>query len=77
MGHLSRKYKILAAMVLVAICGHERGYAQPPSGAGAGAGAAGWRVLFDGTSLEAWLEITRHPGRMAHGRRYPHQRGGS
>jgi hypothetical protein len=47
---LSRNFKMLAALLLAAICGHEHANAQVQSGAV----AAGWRVLFDGTSLEAW-----------------------
>jgi hypothetical protein len=50
MGHLSRKFRMLAAMLLAAICGHEHANAQSQSDAL----APRWRVLFDGTSLEAW-----------------------
>jgi hypothetical protein len=50
MGHLSCKYRILAATLLATICAHEHAYSQPQSGAI----AAGWRVLFDGASLDAW-----------------------
>jgi hypothetical protein len=50
MGHLSVKFKILAAMLLIATGVQDRAFAQLQSG-----GAAdGWRVLFDGKSLDGW-----------------------
>lgn len=50
MGHLSHKYKLLAALLLAALFGHEHAAAQSQSGTAAG----GWHVLFDGTTLDAW-----------------------
>jgi hypothetical protein len=50
MGHLSVKLKILAAMLLIATGVHDRAFAQLQSGAA----ADGWRVLFDGKSLDGW-----------------------
>ena len=50
MGPLKCKYKILTAMLLGVICGAGHCNAQAASGTVAGA----WRVLFDGTTLEAW-----------------------
>jgi hypothetical protein len=46
---LSTKYKILAAMLLAA-CAHGTAIAQTRSGSASSA----WRILFDGSSLDAW-----------------------
>jgi hypothetical protein len=50
MGHLSVKFKILAALLLAASSVHNQAFAQLQSGAA----AQSWRVLFDGKSLDAW-----------------------